>query len=891
MTSFQSRNSFSALENGWTTQQSRRNKRRSKGRKVEPREPPVQQKYVQPEPPVQPVQPVQTVPHATPRKEDPEELLEKVVESFQGQFSREDVVRVLGGRELSIENTKLVVKELQTIQARREAARFEPDEPEELSEQVRPGLEEKAASSEPEEIIEEPESHEVAPVEPERIEYETRPQPELELESTRTEPEPVISPMNHMERLKLEAKQLDLMSENSKGLLRDWAAKIAESEDYRKAFNQSPVLKCIITSLLEVNFINEIPCRNEVEELFHLVLQGNEEYHAWLFGQLRKLAEYITKTSPPSLTGQPTEFQKFLARQAFDIVNAHKKENDHPNSNLVPPQARPAPPTRQIGQIADEKMEIYLNEADRQCNEMWATYEELSIKDAALRSMNPTSNQSFTERYGMVRKQLETKLQKTATEIQVHDTKLRSINQRWANIENTMKESVLPIEQELQDISHKKLSTQEEIAQLENKLALRKEELEKLTAREQKLSNKIVLVKTDYAPESKSLNQERSDVQFKLYAVYRQRNCFTHLDHITTESYKHLESWSRNNISKEKEGRSKLLAAYFKKVESYVFQQFKMLNLLERRLKFMTKRKEQLNEELKDMKTMFGGRRQQETMNDINKNKADMEKDKSSIHYFGNEIKETLHKAQCAAFVPGAMGGVQDPKLFHELYHSLQSKIAQFDTELSHFISLPKYNIPGVAQAPMEPARANQPLQIIHNQPSLKLANQSAHYAAGHVGQMDGDQRAATTLQQVQPRKPPVTAGHQYMQLGAEQNFPYGASATQEAISQPQVLDRQQHEVVRSPQETTAPLHAVHQQLHPSEAYAKPAKIEASGNTGYDAPQMQTSAWAQPDHTLAKIAQNKIAQNGRVEQGPRGNGRRQSEGRRRGARATRGFRK
>jgi len=746
--------------------------------------------------------PVQSTPTVQPT---PEDFIEKFMQKFGDEYSREDVTSVVGSQILDwkVEDQKSVILSLQELQQQR-LAQFSPEEEDVPSENEEDQEEEQQDLVQKNEtaVVNEEKHLSPEPVVMEQPEYEAAPavQPVEE-----PEPEPEPAELTWTEKFFKDAKELNLMSESSRDLLKHWTMNVATSDEFRKVFNQSSVLRDIITSLLEVSFSKEIPCRHEVEELFHEILQGNGDYHAWLFGQLRKLAEYITKSSPATEHGAAgkSEFQKFLAKQAFDIVNAQKKQNEHQNMEMAVPQERPNLPSREIDAPPDEKMQLYVKEADRQCLQMWNTFDQLQHKDASLKSMNPTSNQSFTERYQMVQKRLENRLQQTSTEVQVHTTTLERINQRWGSIENTMKERVLPIENQLEDIRRSKISTSEEIVALQHKLARAKEALEQLDTQEIKLSNEILMIKTEYAPESKSLNRERSDVQFKLHAVHRQRNCFTHLCHITTESYKHLESWSRSNISKEKDSRSKLLRAYFQSVESYTIQHVKMLDLLGRRVKWMQNKLAQLREDQKAMKNMYGGHLQQEAMNQINQNQARMEKDKKSIRVIENEIKVTLQKCCNAAFVQGAMGGVQDSKLFFELYNSLKSNIANYDVDLSRYVNLPAHIIPGVAQASMEPARPNQPLHIIPNAPSLTLNQANPHYPAaagsmGHVGHAPPDahdqrerphHNTATAAQL--PRKPPVTGG-QYM--GMEYGQPAAQTGPAQPVHDTRQLDQRQHD-------------------------------------------------------------------------------------------------
>merc|ERR1719433_77707 len=116
----------------------------------------------------------------------------------------------------------------------------------------------------------------------------------------------------------------------------DWTRQIQldgeEGSKYRCEFYKSNVLKAIVKALLTEKPNEDIPGAEEVINLFHQILQGNEDYHQWLYNQIRKLADYISKTSKR----QHPEWMQFLTTQAFAIVDAQKEPEAQRHTLITP---------------------------------------------------------------------------------------------------------------------------------------------------------------------------------------------------------------------------------------------------------------------------------------------------------------------------------------------------------------------------------------------------------------------------------------------------------------------------------------------------------------------------------------------------------------------------
>jgi len=706
---------------------------------------------------------------------DPKEQFLDVFLAQYPDHDRADVLRIMEESDMmtawDIEAKDQVARILTSLLARKQESLVQ-DANEEIDE-VQSDVKEQ--SPEPEEEVdvvpdeEEPDEElpqtEEVPAETELQDMESPEVEQVVQESPEPiEPEPVVVELTPQEKLEEEGKTLDLLSEESKDMIMSWAEQVKASDEYRNIFNRSQILRKIITNLL-ANPDKMIPCQSEVVNLFHEILQGNKDYHEWLFNQLRKLAEYISKTSLPGVA-----FQEFLTSQAYKIVEAQKKEGD--SQKEVVPKTHHSKPTESIKCDTDEKMREFCETADSLFENMWNCYYELQVKDAQLSSMNPTSNKNFTERYHLVRSHLSDQCGKTQQEIRENMHQLDQINQRWAEFNRATKSRVTPIEHQLQKLAAHKRETEHNIAQLELQLQHCKEVLENNSKKEEELRSEIVSIRTKYAPESTDLNRIRADIQFKLHGVYRKNNCYTHLNHIADESYKHLDSWSKHKINLEKDSRNLLLHQYYDQVRQYTAQQVKILDFLTRRRRFLSSQLEKKQQEAVTLENFYGPQGTQEHHQTIQKHRMRMNEDTKAIEFLQREIQRTVQKAFSAA--EGPAGVPRDNKPFYDLYTILMTRTNEFKIDLSSLVKLPQMppqpqtnamtqmmhpeqhaasKAAQKNQPPQLDGARNQPLQIISDTTKLSLANQPHH------GQ--GYQMATASAQMVVPQERTHAQAHQ----------------------------------------------------------------------------------------------------------------------------------
>merc|ERR1719461_594759 len=151
------------------------------------------------------------------------------------------------------------------------------------------------------------------------------------------------------------------------------------------------------------------------------------------------------------------------------------------------------------------------------------------------------------------------------------------------------------------------------------------------------LKQKIAVIRTQFAPEGDDLTRARADIQFKLHGVHRKSNCYTHLRHIANESYKHLDSWSQNNINMQTNDRNLLLHKYYKFVQQYTTQQVKILDFLTRRVRWETSQLESKEQEAAKYRDYYGANGERESQRTIERHRMRMQEDQHALTFLEAE--------------------------------------------------------------------------------------------------------------------------------------------------------------------------------------------------------------------------------------------------------------
>lgn len=372
----------------------------------------------------------------------------------------------------------------------------------------------------------------------------------------------------------------------------------------------------------------------------------------------------------------------FLSNQAFAIVDAQKEPDSRMNAMQPSPIDFVLPSTHMLAESEEnERMKLSWDQSDASCQEMYSALQELREKDSELMAMNPTASSGFKDRYTQVQTNLEQHIQKASAHVVAQTRNLEKINELFKINERKSKQLIEPIEEQLRGIQHETEQTKAEILEYETRLKNAKTKLSELGAAEVQLKTQITKVQAQHHPQRADLTTQRNNWQFKLHSVHREQNCYTHLRHIATESYKHLESWSQCNISRESDTRRILLSRFYDCVEKYVGTLIQMLHFLGKRVGWMQMSLQRYENEGPQRKAFFGNSL---TIEDrISADRRKMEMDRKMIEKLQGEI-DTVMNTACSAACKWRIF----EHTFNELWHKITTLATQFKVNLNSFVKL-----------------------------------------------------------------------------------------------------------------------------------------------------------------------------------------------------------
>jgi len=479
-----------------------------------------------------------------------------------------------------------------------------------------------------------------------------------------------------------QAKDFDITTLAGVELVSEWCRNLKQGgetgREYRVAFNQSIILRTIVKTLLTVTSNGEIPGAEDTIELFHLILQGNNEYHRWLYKQIRKLADFISKTAKKT---DPT-WLAFLSNQAFALVDAQKEQDRMVESKQPRALVGFTLPSTHIVTDGDDRLKLQSEQADILCQDMFSTLHDLQAKDDELMSMNPTANTEFKGRYTQIQSHLNEHISKAKAHVTAQARQLEKINESFKGNERRTKELIQPIEKQLREIQQSSDQAKKEINEYELRLKAAREKLAELDKSKTLLKSRISKIQAAHHPQKADFIKQRANSQFKLHSARREHTCYIHVQHIAAESYKHLESWSQCTIIQERESRRALLQRYYDSVEKYVCTLFSILHRLGQRVGFMKQSLQRNSDECDRRKQLFG--RSHSTMDlCMAADKEKMDTDLKMIDKLQTEVDNIIQKS----FASATKWGIYE-QIFNDLWHKIRSMAAKYKVNMNSFVKL-----------------------------------------------------------------------------------------------------------------------------------------------------------------------------------------------------------
>jgi len=566
------------------------------------------------------------------------------------------------------------------------------------------------------------------------------------------EPAPLPEKKTLAQILAEQAKQFDITTAEGIRLIAEWGDKIKQTgdigRDYRAAFNRSVILRTIVRNLLITTPNEKLLGQEETIELFHTILQGTSDYHEWLYNQIRKLADFICKTSRRT----DAEWMKFLSNQAFALLDA-QKEPDRTATKLRLPVFNYQLPSTYMTGDTDERLKLQFEQSDTLCKNMYRTLQDLEAKDEEFMAVNPIASSEFKDRYTQIQSYLNQHISRAQALATAQTRHLESIHEEFLANERRTKELIQPKEEQLRKIKHDVGNTKSEIIEYESRLEAARIKLSELESTKSLLRSQIAKIQAAHHPQKADLTKQRNNCQFKLHSLSREQNCYTHLGHIVSESYKHLDSWNQVHISQELESRRALLQRFYHSVEKYVYRLFSIVNFLGQRVGYMQQALERHESECRQRKQFFGS--SHVTMDKcIAADKEKMHLDRELIDKVQREVDGVVQQCWNTASKLGVF-----EQTFDELWRKIQSLAAQWKINLNSFITLKTYSSVPTPTQSLSAAMGN-----------VNYSQHSKQHNRGNVREQHSSQpnqrRGVPSHQSVQPilqgrqkRQPSQTGG------------------------------------------------------------------------------------------------------------------------------------
>jgi len=575
----------------------------------------------------------------------------------------------------------------------------------------------------------------------------------LEEESVHEEePAPLPEKKTLAQILAEQAKQFDITTAEGIRLIAEWGYKIKEAgdigRDYRAAFSRSVILRTIVRTLLITTPNEKLLGQEETIELFHSILQGTSDYHEWLYNQIRKLADFICKTSRRT----DAEWMKFLSNQAFALLDA-QKEPDRTATELRLPVFDYELPSTYMTEDTDERLKLQFEQSDTLCKNMYRTLQDLQAKDDEFMAVNPIASSEFKDRYTQIQSHLNQHISRAQALATAQTRHLESINEKFLANERRTKEIIQPKEEQLRKLKHDVGEAKDEIIEYESRLNAARMKLSELESTKAMLRSQIAKIRAAHHPQKADLTKQRNNCQFKLHSLRREQNCYTHLGHIVSESYKHLDSWNQVHVSQELESRRSLLQRFYQCVEKYIYRLFSILNFLGQRVGYMQQALERHESECRQRKQFFGS--SHVTIEKcIAADREKMNLDSELIEKLQHEVDGVVHRCWNTASKWGVF-----EQTFDELWRKIQSLSAQWKVDLSSFITLKTYSSVSTPTQSLSTAMDN--INYSHHSRQLNQGHGREQHPSkpSHRRGVPGHQSVQPILQSLHKHQPTQTGG------------------------------------------------------------------------------------------------------------------------------------
>jgi len=592
-------------------------------------------------------------------EQGPEEVLEKVEELKPIVTESEEIVKPIEeedekDNELNLEGEELETEiNVKNFELEKKPVETEEDE-EHKSEHI--GMEPLAEAS-PEE-------------------GESEEEVELDKEDRESSPEKKTLAQTLAEQ----SKAFDPTSIDGVELIVEWCNNMCkegeDGEKYRAAFSKSVIFSTIVRCLVTISPCQKIYGREKIIELFHHILQGNHEYHGWLYNQIERLAVFISKTACRT----NIQWLSSLSNQTFALLEAQKKPSKGLQQNI--PEIANELPSSYMMTDNDSKLKLQCDQSDSLCQEMWESLNKIRIKDSELMSMSPTASVDFKDRYTDIQRQAQENITKLRSLMTAHSSQLEKIRKTFQTNEHRTKELIQPINSQLKGVTLSCEQTKNEILEYESRLKSARAKLCEQEALGALLKDQLTKTKAARHPEKADLIKLHNTYQFNLDSVKRKEHCYTHLGHIASESHKHLESWSSCKINQQRDSRTALLQQFYGSAAKYIGTLLSMLNFLKQRVGFMKQALQRSQSDYNQRKQFFG-----DNHSPIEKCiAADQESinlDLSMIKRIQDEIQNILQTCFDLAVKWGSM-----EQVFNDLWQNVQSFGVLYEINMNEFVNI-----------------------------------------------------------------------------------------------------------------------------------------------------------------------------------------------------------
>ncbi|ETO05923.1 hypothetical protein RFI_31471, partial [Reticulomyxa filosa] len=311
--------------------------------------------------------------------------------------------------------------------------------------------------------------------------------------------------------------------------------------EFAGMFDELKGLELLIDKWIYAPDFRNIVCERQFVDFLAWFLHGDREYREFVMAQIMEICRCLDTLGS----------DKKKAIQ--DVMSNHCKQllqvltiRGYANPNTIHHLLLPKPSSLFPAPSVKDPLSNKIRELDNCCENLSSGYGALRQQHNRVEQMKPTSNDSFRNVYGMLKNDVNSRMNSLVNERRKVQNELQMIEHERKLIETNMNRSISPMQTELNKVSLDLRTYSAQQKEYEKKLNEINILLEQLHAKHKQLNDRIHEVKSQHGPKEEKLHYEHQNYSFQSVALEKEHKCYERVSELADESWRKLEEWSQN---------------------------------------------------------------------------------------------------------------------------------------------------------------------------------------------------------------------------------------------------------------------------------------------------------------------------------------------------------